>query len=117
MATTPKFLDSFPGHQYRYIDQTGEGRTPVSSDVVRPDLNKQGYEAYFTVQGFEGAIDAKKEHCTSINAFFVDIDGRKDPAEIEQIKQRLLPSFILETKNGYHRPHLCRLNLSDRSGQ
>lgn len=97
-----KFLDSFPGHQYRYIDQTGEGRPPVSSDIPRADLNRQGYEAYFTVNGFEGAIDAKKEHCTSINAFFVDIDGRKDPAEIEQIMNRLEPTFITETKNGYH---------------
>lgn len=103
MATTKnKFLDSFPDHVYRYIDQTGEGRPPVSSEVPRPDLNKQGYEAYFTVNGFKGAIDAKKEHCTSINSFFVDIDGRKDPAEIEQIMERLLPSFVLETKNGYH---------------
>lgn len=97
-----KFLDSFPGHQYRYIDQTGEGRPPVSSDVPRPDLNNQGYEAYFSVNGFEGSGDAKKEHCTSINSFFVDIDGRKDPAEIEQIMKKLEPTFITETKNGYH---------------
>jgi P4 family phage/plasmid primase-like protien len=103
MATSKhKFLDSFPDHVYRYIDQTGSGRAPISSDVLRPDLNKQGYEAYFTVNGFKGAIDAKKEHCSSINAFFVDIDGRKDPAEIEQIMDRLTPTFVLETKNGYH---------------
>lgn len=97
-----KFLDNFPGHVYRYIDQTGEGRMPVSSKERRDDLNAAGYEAYFTVNGFEGASDAKKEHCTSINAFFVDIDGRKDPAELEAIKERLEPTFILETKNGFH---------------
>lgn len=97
-----KFLDSFPDHVYRYIDQTGAGRPPVSSDVPRDDLNKQGYEAYFTVNGFKGAPDAKKEHCTSINAFFVDIDGRKDEAELEHIQEKICPTFILETKNGYH---------------
>lgn len=97
-----KFLESFPDHVFRYIDQTGEGRGPVSSDVRRDDLNEQGYEAYFTVNGFKGQPDAKKEHCTSINAFFVDIDGRKDPSEIEEIKERLIPTFVLETKNGYH---------------
>lgn len=104
MATPKKykFLDSFPDHVYRYIDQTGEGRPPVSSDVRRDDLNKIGYEAYFTVNGFKGATDAKKEHCTSINSFFVDIDGRKDPSELELIRERLEPTFILETKNGYH---------------
>lgn len=97
-----KFLDSFPDHVFRYIDQTGEGRTPVSSQERRDDLNKKGYEAYFTVNGFAGKPDAKKEHCTSINSFFIDIDGRKDPGELESIKARLMPTYILETKNGHH---------------
>ncbi len=102
---TPKkhrFLDSFPGHVYRCIDQTGEGRPPVSSAERRDDLNAQGYEAYFTVNGFAGQPDARREHCTSINAFFADIDGRKDEAELAAIKARLMPTFILETKNGHH---------------
>lgn len=97
-----KFLDSFPDHVFRYIDQTGLGRPPISSSTRRDDLNIEGYEAYFTVNGFRDALDAKKEHCTSINAFFVDIDGRKDLQELEEIKQKLEPSFILETKNGHH---------------
>jgi len=96
-----KFLDSFPGHQYRYIDQTGNGRAPVSSSKRRDDLNESGYEAYFTVNGFEGQ-DAKKDKCTNLNAFFVDIDGRKSLEELEEIKKKLDPSFILETKNGFH---------------
>jgi P4 family phage/plasmid primase-like protien len=103
--TTPKkykFLDSFPDHVFRYIDQTGEGRPPVSSATRRDDLNAKGYEAYFSVNGFKGAPDAKKENCTSINSFFVDIDGRKNVQELEDIKKRLTPSYILETKNGYH---------------
>ncbi len=103
--TTPKkskFLDSFPDHVYRYIDQTGEGRMPVSSGTRRDDLNAQGYEAYFTVNGFKGATDAKKENATSLNAFFIDIDDRKDPAELEAIKTRLMPTYILETMRGYH---------------
>ncbi len=95
------FLDSFPNHKYRYIDQTGLGRPPVSSAIQRPDLNLQGYEAYFTPNGFEGE-NAKIENCISLNAFFVDIDGRKDHAELDEIKKILEPSFILETKNGFH---------------
>ena len=97
-----KFLDFFPNTKFRYIDQTGEGRPPVSSEVLKPEININGYESYFTVNGFTNANDNKKEQCTNINAFFVDIDGRKDLEELEDIKKLLDPTFIIETKNGYH---------------
>ncbi len=96
-----KMLASFPNHRYRYIDQSGSGRPPVSSDVLRPELNEAGYESYFTVNGFSG-LDAKKANCINLTAFFIDIDGRKDPKELEAIRSKLEPSFITETKNGYH---------------
>ena len=96
------FLDSFPDHCYRYIDLTGSGRPPVSSTERRDDLNVAGYESYFTVNGFKDAPNAKLENCSSLNSFFVDIDGRKDEAELEAIKIKLDPTFILETKNGFH---------------
>lgn len=102
MAQDNKFLTFFPGHVFRYIDQTGLGRVPFSSSVRRDDLNLEGYESYFTVNGFENAPNAKIENCSSLNAFFVDIDGRKDEKEIDAIKEKLDPTFILETKNGYH---------------
>jgi len=97
-----KFIDCFDNCKFRYIDQTGLQRSPVSSNEVRNDLNLQGYEAYQTVNGFLDAGNNKKENCTNLNAFFVDIDGRKDPKELEAIKKKLEPSFIIETGNGYH---------------
>lgn len=99
--TNNKMLDYFPNHKYRFIDQTGENRPPVASETYRKDLNKNGYEAYFTVNGFKGIANTK-DQCTNINAFFIDIDGRKNEKELETIKSRLMPTFITETKNGYH---------------
>ena len=67
-----QFLDSFPDHVFRYIDQTGNGRPPVSSATRQDDLNLEGYEAYFTVNGFANFKEkpnATIENCTSINAF------------------------------------------------
>lgn len=96
------FLDYFPDHVYRYIDQTGDNRPPISSAERRNELNINGYESYFTVNGFKGAPNAQKNSCSSLNAFFVDIDGRKDLNELEEIKKKLDPTFIIETKNGYH---------------
>ena len=95
-----KFLDNFPGHVYRYIDATGK-KPPISSVLKRDDLNVAGYDAYFTVNGFDGK-NAQKENCHSINAFFIDIDGRKDEKELKDIKAKLDPSYITETKKGYH---------------
>lgn len=97
-----KFLSYFPEHTYRYIDSTGLGRPPQSSTTIQEELNLQGYESYFTVNGFRNAPNAQKNNCSNLNSFFVDIDGRKDLAELEAIKSILDPSFIIETKNGYH---------------
>jgi len=102
MHNDKKMLDYFPQHKYRYIDQTGEGRPPISSNTRREDLNKNGYEEYFTVNGFADSSNNRKEQCTNINAFFIDIDGRKDEEELERIKEKLIPTFITETMNGYH---------------
>lgn len=96
------FLTFFPDHIYRYIDTTGNMRTPHSLKELNPELNRQGYDSYFTVNGFKDAPNAQKENCSSINSFFVDIDGRKNPEELEDIKKKLYPTFIVETKNGYH---------------
>lgn len=97
-----QFLTYFPGHVYRYIDQTGQGRPPKSCSERNDDLNINGYESYFTVNGFESSANAQKDKCTNINAFFVDIDGRKDLDELDKIKAKFDPTFIIETKRGYH---------------
>jgi P4 family phage/plasmid primase-like protien len=97
-----QFLTFFPDHVYRYLDTTGNKRDPQSLAVRSDELNLQGYDSYFTVNGFKDAPRATKEHCSSINAFFVDIDGRKEEAELEEIKKKLDPTFIIETKRGYH---------------
>ena len=99
------FLDNFPNHVYRYLDTSGCGRPPISTATVNKELNIQGYDSYFTVNGFANFKDnnsAEIEHCTNLTAFFVDIDGRKDLKELEQIKKLLPPTFIIETKNGFH---------------
>ena len=97
-----QFLTYFPDHVYRYIDLTGQGRPPVSSTEQNPKLNLEGYESYFTVNGFAGDTNAQKEQCTSLNSFFVDIDGRKSLEELEEIKAKFNPTFIVETMNGFH---------------
>lgn len=97
------FLDSFPNHIYRYLDTTGNGRSAIPKKEISPELNeKQGYDSYFTVNGFSDFSQATYENCINLNAFYIDIDGRKNEQEIEEIKKTLDPSFVVETMRGYH---------------
>jgi hypothetical protein len=76
--------------------------------------NEQGYNIYFTVN----SGGTKKNQINKINAFFIDCDcGRDDNDnyfDLETVKQykekklqrvqefELQPSFIVDTRNGYH---------------
>lgn len=95
------FISFFPNTRFRYLDLGGRNRPAISSDVIRPELNNDGYDSFFTVNGFTGN-DAKKENCINLNAFFCDIDKKLTEAEIEEIKNILMPTFITETFNGFH---------------
>jgi hypothetical protein len=77
-------------------------------------LNEQGYNIYFTVN----SGGTKKEQINKINAFQIDCDCGKDDKGnyfnldiVNQYKQNVLkrvqefelvPSFIVDTRNGYH---------------
>ncbi len=97
----PKFLDFFPNAKFRYLDLTGNSRTPISSPTKNDELNKNGYCAFFTPNGFEGN-NATLENCTNLNAFYVDIDKQLTTKEIDEIKAKLDPTFIVKTFHGFH---------------
>lgn len=77
-------------------------------------LNEQGYNIYFVVN----SGGTKKEAINKINAFFIDCDcGRDNNGNyfdldiVKQYKQRVLqrvqdfglvPSFVINSRNGYH---------------
>lgn len=99
--TDTTFISFFPNCKYRYLDLSGKGMPPVSSDTIREDLNKAGYDSFFTPNGFKGET-AVKENCINLNAFYIDIDKKLSEKEIEDIKKILNPTFITETFNGFH---------------
>ena len=96
-----QFITSFPNCKFRYLDLTGEGRTPISSATQKDELNKQGYCAFFTPNGFEG-VNATKANCVNLTSFYIDVDQKLSETEIEKIKQKLDPTFIIETMHGFH---------------
>jgi len=95
------FISHFPNCKFRYLDLTGQGKPPISSDVQKIELNKQGYDSFFTPNGF-GPGAAVKENCISLNAFFIDIDKKISQEEILAIHTILDSTYIIETFNGFH---------------
>ncbi|MNJ94824.1 hypothetical protein D3C87_125270 [compost metagenome] len=81
---------------------TEEGAAPfeVTLDEARK-LNQQGYGIHGLVNEFTGR--RLKENVSKINYWYVEIDydGKKLPVD-ELLKIFLIPSRIVETKNGYH---------------
>jgi len=98
---TNKFLSFFPNCKFRYLDLSGSGKPPVSSDIQRDDLNKQGYDSFFTPNGFEGST-ATKDNCINLSSFYIDVDKKLSEEDIDRIKAKLDPTFIIQTMNGFH---------------
>lgn len=64
-------------------------------------LNADGYGIFFTPNSFNGARRA--ENIKKINYWYIDIDKcNKEDAFKKLLKSPALPTFIIETKNGYH---------------
>jgi len=95
------FLSFFPNCKFRYLDLTGNNKPPVSSDTQRDELNKQGYDSFFTPNGFKGAT-ATKDNCINLTAFYIDVDKALTVEEIDNIKSKLDPTFIIRTMHGFH---------------
>ena len=98
---TNNFLSFFPNCKFRYLDLSGSNKPPVSSDALKPELNKEGYDSFFTPNGFKGAT-AVKENCINLTAFYIDVDKKLTETEIDKIKSKLDPTFIIQTMNGFH---------------
>lgn len=63
--------------------------------------NKKGYGIFWVINDFKGA--RKKENLTKINFWYCDIDEGSKEEQIKRINNLLIqPSFLVETKNGFH---------------
>lgn len=111
---TEKFLEKFPNTLYCYIPDHNDALPVIHSEVLDLARQKDGYGIFFTVNGFTGG-KRTGETLTNINGFFCDIDFPnkidRTPEDVRLYKNDLLmemcdsgmiPTFIVETKNGFH---------------
>lgn len=111
---TKQFLEKFSNTLFCYIPDNNDKLPVIHSEILDLARQKDGYGIFFTVNGFTGG-KRTGETLTNINGFFCDIDYpdkvNKTKESVRQYKQDLLmemvaeglvPTFIVETKNGFH---------------
>jgi len=65
------------------------------------EYNAKGFGIFGTFNDYEGA--RKKDNITKINFWFADIDEGNKEEQMERINNlSILPTIVIETKNGYH---------------
>ncbi len=108
------FLDLFPNTVFAYLPE-GESNKPARySQILDLKLQQQGYGIYFSVNGFSEGRRIQA-NLRNVNAFFCDIDFPnkldRDPEKVRLFKNELiqelagaelLPTAIVQTKNGLH---------------
>lgn len=85
---------------YRMHDADPRGVFPVTKEEA-PGWNAQGHGIFVAVNEFSGA--RRRENLTRINAWAIDLDeGTKLEQKARLLRSPLVPSMVIETKNGFH---------------
>lgn len=72
-----------------------------------PQWNDKHFGIFWTVNQFNGA--RKKENCTKVLSWIIDIDDGTKEEQRERIKAiNILPSSVIETKRGFHVYFNCK---------
>lgn len=103
-----EFLENFKDSYFICFHDSDSSQLPVDLkqqfDINKLyDLNTNGYGVYFSFNRFPGK--RRISDCAGINAWAIDIDNKDCPKHIQQLrlqKSPLPPSFIVESKNGFH---------------
>ena len=85
---------------WRMHDAEPRGVFPVTPREA-PTWNERGHGIFWTVNEFSGP--RKVENLSRIRAWAIDIDdGTKEEQEERIQRSPLVPSLVVESKNGYH---------------
>ena len=108
--TTKQFLKYFPDfclQTFSDVDNSNKtlttcGKPSLYTVKQVADLNKKGAGIYFTPNQFPTG-ERKANLCKGVNAWIVDCDDGTKPDQLKRIEQSpVQPSFVIESKNGYH---------------
>lgn len=112
---TIKFLHHFRGTLYTFIHDSNPEKPVITTEIFDLDRQNEGYGVFFSVNGFTGG-KRQMANLACINSFFCDVDYpdkvNRTPEKVQEYKSALiadlmaqgslLPTAIVETKNGLH---------------
>lgn len=107
MTASPEQISMRVRSWYRLHDsEQGHGMLPLDPNDAH-EWNRKGWGIFWTVNAFEGA--RRIANLKHILAWAVDIDNGEKPEQRRRLERApLLPSGIVESKNGYHAYWLAR---------
>lgn len=82
------------------MKENGGPMVKIDHAVDAPSWNKKGYGIFWSIQEFDGA--RRKENLTYLNGFAIDIDSGAKEEQLELIKTNIWPTWVIETKRGFH---------------
>lgn len=96
---------------YALHDSDEDKRETEGMFLVTPEyaheLNSQGYGIHWTINDFNQKRK-KKENLHKINSWYFEMDGIPKPRQLQLIDRGLIPSLVVESKNGFHVYFDCR---------
>lgn len=88
-------------HLYRMHDVSPAGVFPVADKAEARRWNEQGFGIFWTVNSFHG--ERRKENLEKIVSWAIDLDAGSKREQRERIlRSPIVPSLVVETKNGFH---------------
>ena len=113
-----EWVSYFPGTSVEPMEDRENGRRAVVNvdricEMSQEDLLKRKAGLFYTPNGFHEyarvghALRRDAGNIKSINAFYVDLDGASTPENKSMLllkisESKVMPSFVVETKNGFH---------------
>jgi hypothetical protein len=102
-----ELLPLYEGRDYYALnDYEPSGMIKVLGDdltsklIEAHKLNSEGFGIFWCVNKFKGA--RKTENLDSLVALYIDMEGDSKTALYSRLKRGLTPSYVIETKNGFH---------------
>jgi len=116
--TWDEWLINFPGTSIEMFEDKPQGRTKALTKealnrITNDDFVKEKVGLFYSPNGFAEEVQPGKHRRRTqnnvkyLNAFFIDLDGASEDEEKKRhlstiVAFEISPSFIVETKNGFH---------------